>query len=370
MAGTKICYVSPSSIHSYRWMEAFSQRGYDISLITDSYSWGIPKTTSVPVYALPTLTYTNFPLRVVPNYLATMRILKRIAPDFVHLHVQFHYWPVIIQSGFPFILSPWGLEVLRPWEANFFWKSLRAPVAKSAAKKARMITVDAKFVKDAWVNIGISEDKIRVFPFGVDINLFNPNVEGQPVRERLQIGKNDVAVISTRPFYGKEYDVECLVRAMPLILKKHMNAKFIIKGVGPLENYLRNLIRKLNVSDHVRFVGLIPHHEVAQYLAAADVYVSTCFVDSTSVSLLEAMACGLPPVVTDIAGNREWIENGVNGFLFQPRNPTALAEKTIRLIEDKRLRKRFGERCIRLVQRRATWEKSVAEMEAIYKSLL
>jgi len=366
LARTKICYVSPLSIHSYRWVEAFSQKGYDLSLITDSYAWVTPKSTFVPVYELPRLTRTNFPRRFVSNYLAIMRILKRIAPDFVHLHVQHYHWPVIVQSGFPFILTSWGNEVLRLLEANFFWKSL----AKIVAKKARMITVDANCVKDVWVNLGISEDKIRVFPFGVDTNLFNPNVQGQLVRERLQIEKNDVVVISTRPFYGKEYNVECLVKAMPLILKKHMNAKFIIKGAGPLDNYLRNLIRKLNVSDHVRFVGLVPHHEVAQYLAAADIYVSTCFTDSTSVSLLEAMACGLPPVVTDIAGNSEWIENGVNGFLFQPRNPTALAEKTILLIEDKRLRKRFGERCIRVVQRRATWEKSVAEMEAVYKSLL
>ena len=337
-----------------------------MSLITDSYAWVTPKITFIPVYALPALTRINFPRRFIPNYLAIMKILKRIAPDFVHLHVQHYYWPAIVHGGFPFILTSWGIEVLGLLEANIFMKSL----ARSAAKKARIITVDAKCLKDIWVNLGVSEDKIRVNTFGVDINLFNPHLDGQLVRKKLQIGKNDVVVISTRPFYDDQYDVECLIKAIPLILKKHVNAKFIIKGAGPLENYFRNLTRKLNVSDYVRFVGLVPYNEVPQYLAAADVYVSTCFIDSTSVSLLEAMACGLPPVVTDIAGNREWIENGVNGFLFQPRSPTALAEKTIQLIEDKRLRKHFGEKCVRVIQRRAIWEKCVERMEAIYETLL
>jgi glycosyltransferase involved in cell wall biosynthesis len=82
------------------------------------------------------------------------------------------------------------------------------------------------------------------------------------------------------------------------------------------------------------------------------------------------MACGLAPVVTDIPGNREWIENGVNGFLFPPKNPTALAEKVIQLVEDENLRQHFGERCIELVEQKARWEDCVSRMEAIYQSIL
>jgi len=178
-------------------------------------------------------------------------------------------------------------------------------------------------------------------------------------------------VISTRGFYkNPPYNVECLIRAIPLILKRHENIRFIIKGAGPLEDYLKRLTRELDVSRYVRFAGLVPHHEVAQYLAAADIYVSTCYIDTTSVSLLEAMACGLPPIVTDIVGNREWIENGVNGSLFPPKNPKALAEKIIELVENKPLRKRFGERCFRIIKQKATWKESLTKMEDVYKSLL
>lgn len=129
-------------------------------------------------------------------------------------------------------------------------------------------------------------------------------------------------------------------------------------------------MRQLKISNYVRFVGLTTHKEVASYLAASNIYVSTCFLDSTSVSLLEAMACGLAPVVTDIAGNREWIRNGVNGFLFPPKNPRALAERIIRLVEDENLRQEFGERCIQLVKQKARWENCVSKMEAVYQSIL
>lgn len=363
----KICYVSPVSIHSYRFMEALSQRGYEISLITDSSAWIAPKTNMFPVYVLPELTWINSPWRLAPNILAIMKFLKKIQPDLVHLHVEHYYSIPIILSGFPYILTSWGNEVLKlPW-TNLILKTL----ARCAAKDARKITVDANCVKKTWIDIGVPENRIEIILFGVDTSTFNPNVNGQGVRKRLELRKNDIVVISIRAFYeDPPYNVECLIRAIPLVLKRHRNIKFIIKGVGPLEDYLKSLTRELDVSSYVHFVGLTPHHEVAQYLAAADIYVSTCFIDSTSVSLLEAMACGLPPIVTDILGNREWIENGVNGFLFPPKNPKALAEKIIELVENEPLRKRFGESCLQIIKRKATWKESVIKMEAIYKALL
>lgn len=348
-------------------MEAFRQRGYNISLITDSSAWIAPKTNMFRVYKLPKLTWINSSWLLAPNILIIMAFLKKIKPDLVHLHVHHHYSLPIILSGFPFMLTTWGNEVLQLPHANWILKTL----ARYAGRNARKITVDARCVKKVWIELGVPEKKIEIIFFGVDTSAFNPNINGQDVRKRLELGKNDIVAISTRAFYeNPPYNVECLIRAIPLVLKRHRTIKFIIKGTGPLENHLKSLTRELDVSRYIRFVGLMPHYEVAQYLNAADIYVSTCYIDSTSVSLLEAMACGLPPIVTDIVGNREWIKNGVNGFLFPPKNPKALAEKIIELIENEPLRKRFGERCLQIIKRKATWKESLINMEAIYKSLL
>jgi len=152
-------------------------------------------------------------------------------------------------------------------------------------------------------------------------------------------------------------------------LKNHGDVKFLIKGSGPLEKYLKKLTEKMGTTQNIRFVGLVPHRKMAQLLSAADIYVSTCLVDSTSVSLLEAMACQLAPIVTDIPGNREWIKDGVNGLLYPPKNNSLLAEKSIHVVENPRLRRAFGRKCVNIIEKRATWEDCVSRMQAIYERL-
>jgi glycosyltransferase involved in cell wall biosynthesis len=248
---------------------------------------------------------------------------------------------------------------------NLFRKTL----AQYSATKARKIVVDAECVKQIWVRMGIPKSKVEVIPFGVDTNLFNPNVDGSGIRKKLGIRENDVAIISTRPFFP-HYDIECLIKAVPAITEKHQNVKFIIKGKGPLEDSIRKLAQKLRVEQFIRFSYPVPYHEMAHYLKAADIYVSTSFVDSTSVTLLEAMACGMPPVTTDIPGNREWIKNEVNGLLYPPKDHRALAEKITQLIENENQRKQFGEKNHQIIEEKAAWEKCVSKMESIYDSLL
>lgn len=366
MKKTKVCYISPLSIHSHRWMEAFSLRGYDLSIITDSKTWVAPDIEFARVNTIPTLRKNNLPRRFMSNTMRVIKILKEIDPNLVHLHVQHIYGPAIIQSGYPFLLTSWGAEVLSLPRANILIKS----IAKIAATKASFVTVDAYCLKRIWIDMRVPESKIKLIPFGVDLSMFNPNVKGSSIRKNLGISKDDIVIISTRAFYNSHYNIECLIKAIPFILEQCQNAKFILKGTGPQKTYLQNLADKLNVSDYVRFVGLTPHSEMAQYLAAADIYVSTTFIDTTSVSLLEAMACGLPPIVTDIEGNREWINDGVNGLLFPPKNSIALSEKVIHLIKNDNIRRHFGERCFKIVKQRASWENCVNKMETIYQSIL
>ena len=337
-----------------------------MSIIADSRTWVAPTPQSIPVYVFPQLTRTNFPNRYISNIHKIMRVLGTLKPDFVHLHAQHYYSPAIILSGIPFILTSWGTEVLTLPKKNTMIKIL----TKTTAAKASKVTVDANCLRDIWMRMGIPKNKIEVIPFGVDLKIFNPQINGSEIRERLQIENDDVVLISTRALRNHHYNVECFVKPIPPILKAYSKAKFIIKGSGPLEGYLRKLAKKLGVSEYVRFIGLVTHAEMAKYLAAADIYVSTCFVDTTSVSLLEAMACGLAPLVTDILGNQEWITDGENGLLFPPRNSMALAEKAIQLIENRNLRKNFGKKCFQIVKQKASWEDCVSKMEHVYQPLL
>lgn len=360
----RICYISPWSIHSYRWLEAFYQKGYDLSFITDTSAWIAPRPPEMPVHIFPTLDKYNLE-RLAPNMFGVTKVLRKTQPDFVHVHVYPHYGLLVMLNRFPFVLTSWGLEVLLLSRLSF----LRRALSKTVARHARRITVDAQCLKDIWVSLGVPGDKIDVIPFGVDADVFSPEVDGRGVRKKLNIEEDDISVISTRPLYNHHYNVECLIRAIPLVLRRHKNVTFVVKGVGPLEDYLKSLAEELHVYEHVRFVGLVPYREIARYLVASDIYVSTSYFDSTSVSLLEAMACGRPVVTTDIAGNREWITDGVNGLLYPAEDHNVLADRIVQLIEDESLRRQFGERSRRIVLERGVWEKCVSKMEAVYQSI-
>jgi len=275
-----------------------------------------------------------------------------------------HYSPIAGVNNVSYILHSWGLEVLELHNMNL----LRRILAKYAATRAKKIIVDAECLKKTWLQVGIPENKLEVIPFGVDTNLFNPKAHRKDIRRKLDIKENDIVIISTRPFFN-HYNVDCLIKATPRIIKKHSNVKLIIKGKGPLENKLRELAHDLGVDQHIRFTGTVPYEEMPHYLAASDIYVSTSFVDSTSVSLLEAMACALPPVTALIPGNQEWIKNQINGLLYPPKDHEALAEKITQLIEHEDLRKHFGERSHQIIMEKATWKECVSKMEAIYQSL-
>lgn len=362
--GRKICHISSVSIHSTRWIEAFRQKGYSLSLITDFETWVAQRPQGVPIYVLPSLFFRNVQRRLVPNYVSIVKILRQIRPDLVHLHVLHHYAPPVKFSRVPYVLHSWGMEVLELSRMDLF----RRVLSMWAATRARKIIVDAEVMKRIWTSVGIPNNMVEVIPFGVDTDLFSPDVDGGVVRENLNVDDGDIVVVSTRPFFP-HYDIDCLIRALPIVVGRRKKVKFLIKGKGPLEGAIRKLARKLHVDPYVRFTSPVPYRDVPRYLAAADIYVSTSFVDSTSVSLLEAMACGLPVVTTDIAGNREWIADGVNGMLYPPGDHSALADKISQLVEDESLRRRFGERSRRIVLERAVWEKCVSRMEAVYQSI-
>jgi len=126
---------------------------------------------------------------------------------------------------------------------------------------------------------------------------------------------------------------------------------------------------QLKIEKYVSFISEVPHEQVADFLANSDVYVSTSLSDSTSVSLLEAMASQLPVIVTDIEGNREWVKNGVNGFIIPTKNPKALAERLLQLLDNDEIIKKFGSTNRIIVEKKASYEQEMNKMEATYAHL-
>jgi glycosyltransferase involved in cell wall biosynthesis len=137
-------------------------------------------------------------------------------------------------------------------------------------------------------------------------------------------------------------DHNMLLQAMALIRAAQSNARLMLIGDGPLRGELELLSQKLNLTDVVCFLG--DRSDVAQLLPGFDVFVMSSTTEGYSISLLEACACALPIVATDVGGNREIVVNGTNGYLVPAKSPGKFAEAALSLIRDTSARVEIGVR--------------------------
>lgn len=361
----KICYIADAtSIHVQRWVNYFAECGWDVSLITKQETkketlHPLVKQFAIPVLFPPKLHKLNFPMHLYNM----KKLINSIKPDIIHVIDIGNQGPYMGLIKFnPFILTGWGLMHTMKKRGLQKWLEIRA------LKKADVIHVESENLKNAIIKYGCDEDKIVVFPWGVDVKMFNPAINGREIREKLNLGSSPV-VISVR--YLERYtDVGCLINAIPTVLKVIPDSRFIIVGSGSLEHELKQLTKDLGVWDAVRFVGEIAHSNLPVYFRAADIYVSTSLLDSSSVSLLDAMAFGLPVVVTNAPSNDEWIKNEENGFIVPIKDSKSLAEKIIYLFRNPELMEKFGKRNRGIILERADQETVMKKIETLYKELI
>lgn len=366
----RICYIADGiSIHTQRWLNYFATRGHEVHLI----SWRFPSgyegyDKRIEMHSLIRLLPKIWKVsRYVSGVLwlfELRKLLKRIKPDVLDAHFITICGYLGVISGFhPVILTAWGSDILIVPNQNPAHRLL----TKQALKMADYVICCAPVLKEETIKLGVIKERISVAFKGVDIEQFSPN---QGKRSLLQEwGINSRIVISTRAL-SPLYDVETLVRAIPLVLEEVPEARFVIIGEGKQKSYLENLVQSLGIQDKAKFVGWISHDKLPHYLASSDVYVSTSLSDGTSESLLEAVACGLPPVVTDIAANQPWVTDGENGFLFPMKDYQILATKITCLLTNEDKRAAFGQASRRIVIERANHETEMAKVEQIYERVL
>jgi len=294
-------------------------------------------------------------LASITFWILQVRYLTRsIKPDILHAHFIGVPGYLGAISGFHlFVLSAWGSDVLtipkRNWVFGF--------MTEHAVREADWIICVWPMLKDKLIELGAKAEKIEVTPIGVGTQKFSPGARSEALLRGLGMSGSPV-VISTRNL-GPVYDVRTRVKAIPLILQELPQDKFIIAGDGEQRSHLENLATTIGVSGSVRFTGWIPSDELPKYLASSDVYVSTSLSDGTSISLLEALACGLAPVVTDIPANRTWVNDEETVLLFFPGDDETLAARIIRLLKDRDIRIRFGRSGRDIIMRKADFKKEM-----------
>jgi glycosyltransferase involved in cell wall biosynthesis len=210
--------------------------------------------------------------------------------------------------------------------------------------------------------LGIPKGKISTIPMGID-EAFLETGKGR----KIELNKGSFIILSNRNLLPI-YNVSLLIRAIPIVLREEPEAKFLIAGDGAEKGALEREVENLNINSSVKFLGRVPHEEMPDLLSQADIYVSTSLYDGTSVSLLEAMGSGAFPIVTDIPSNREWIDNGHNGFLVPEENENLLARKILDAMRNHALLGEAHEKNRKLVEQRASWRENIKKITEFYQN--
>jgi glycosyltransferase involved in cell wall biosynthesis len=364
----KICYIAEGgSIHTQRWLNYFAAKGYEVHLIYWKARPGYHE--SVRIHLLKRFAPAIWPVTRYFSFLRWIfkvrKLLKEIKPDILDAHFIIDNGFLAALSGFhPYMITAWGSDVLIFPRRNFIWRM----VAKFVIKRADRVACDSGVVKRGLLSLGSQPDKTSIIYNGIDTDEFSPQKADKALKSKLGVAESPtvICIRHLRPLYN----VEMLVRAIPLVLKQAPQTRFIIGGDGDQRSYLENLANTLGVAQNVRFIGYIPHDELPAYLASADIYVSTSRSDSTSLSLQEAMSCEMAPVVTDLPANREWITDGENGFIVPQEDYQALADKIVYLLNNGEIRAKFGKISRKLILDKAEYEKEMGKVVKLYEGMI
>jgi glycosyltransferase involved in cell wall biosynthesis len=275
-----------------------------------------------------------------------------------------------LKTGFhPVLAMSWGSDVLNnPYMENPYNSKRLLKRLEYVAKRADAIYSDADVVAETIMGLtGINHNKIHVFPqLGVDLNLFKPNEDmRRKCRDEYDLKENKVVVMS-RNFYPV-YAVEDFIKALPKVIDLEPKTKVLLAGDGPLRNNVVRLIEELKLKSIITILGSVPNEKLPLIYNGADIYVSTSLSDGTSLSLLEAMSCGLPAVVTDVPANLEWVKDGYNGYIAERGNKDSIADKVIVLLQSPEKMREFGERNSRIAAEKADIKKNYEKLGSLYR---
>ena len=379
----KICFIGwANSEHVKRWVRWFAGRGHDVHLISNVYE-DIPgvhvhsfqaRTTAdvaedkagkkgrlAGLIAKAKFNYLSY-LRY-PGYIKkTKQLLAEIKPDLLQgFYIGFAGYIGAFAGFHPFLVFTGGPDLL-VFPRKFFLHRLWT---KYALSKIDFLTHTSEEANQAAIDLGADPKRSRFLHIGIDLKVFNPMVDPADTKKRLGIDGHPM-ILSTRGLFDRYYNISGLIRAFSLVLKELPEARLVLKYYSaPEKDKFVRLARELGVYDKIVWAGKIDYNSMVKFYRSADVYVSLSFTDSGPVSMLEAMACGCVPVVSDLKNIREWVRNGENGYLVDPGDADSAAQAIVNILSNRGLREQFGQRNAAVIREQADQEKCLGEIEKI-----
>jgi len=352
--------------------DAFAHKGLDVTVIT-SYCSGTKGAEVTPsgvrIYrakSLPTgllaLNLATFSLHIIKKHIDLLRnmdVLHILSGSFIPIQAVKQKLPPII-SYFPHLDRVASLkEFAYLPEVNLILHVLYRNSDLVAAGIPQYSPELTEFLDFFKLNLR----KVRFCHEGVDTKKFNSKVPCEDIKEKT----GEYMVLYVGPLIPRK-GIEYLIMAIPKVLEKIPEAKFIIIGKGPQRQYLERMSKSFRISDHIIFEGFVSEQKLSKYYAAASVFAFPTLREGYPLVCLEAMACGVPVVASKLSTISHMVSDA--GILVDPANSDQLANGIIRLLENKSLRIKLGKRGDETVKEKFTWNKIAEEMLKIYREAI
>lgn len=243
-------------------------------------------------------------------------IVKKFNPDMVIAERTTSYGYLAAISGLkPMAIAQQGITDLWPLNSPIY--ILKKRLQNYAFKKADLIHAWGNSMAEHMKESNVDMDKVMILPKGINLDFFefNDTSDGTLI--------NAVVTRSLEP----EYKHDLILKAFSIVKQKSIPFKLTIIGDGTELKKLKWLAKELKIDNEVNFVGRINNNDIPKFLQQANFYISTPITEGVSASLFEAMASGCLPIVSDLPGNRCWIQQKENGILVTIENEFKLAEE-------------------------------------------
>ena len=348
-------------MHDRRFLQAIRDQGHEATYLRlggESMNGALPNGTRELEAK-----HGVWPLVAPAQGIAIRNAVRSVKPDVIHAGpVQRSSFLAALQGLGPLVTMSWGSDILM---------DARTGAGRVAAEytlaRARVLLCDCEAVRERAIQLGMDPHQIVTFPWGVDLEHFSPRSSGEL---RQQLGWNEnLMLISTRA-WSRLYGLEILIRGFIEAARSEPRLRLLLLNAGPLARSIEAEIVDAKVSDRVHLAGLIDQDRLPDYYRSADLYLSASRSDGSSVSLLEAMACGMPAIVSDIPGNREWVEPGRNGWLFEDGNATALAGRILEAASSGSERSSYSQAARIIAKERANWSENALKLTEAYELAL
>src|SRR5262245_27947676 len=212
---------------------------------------------------------------------------------------------------------------------------------------------------------GFSPGRIQVIENGVDLPRYAADTDAKTLRTHLGLDPNRRYITTVARFHPVK-DHRTLLQAFAKVAPVRPEVDLLLVGDGVLRKELERFAAELGIGSRVRFLGV--RDDVADLLLASDVFALTSVSEAASITLLEAMACNLPVVVTAVGGNPEIVRDGVDGLLAPRRDVQAIANALLRLLRDETLSREMGRSGAERVRQTFQLDRTIERYYQLYAS--